>query len=190
MVELHSPEHASAWLSARVRGQIWCDSRQVQPGDGFIAWPGAAVDGRRFVAPALAQGASACVVEKAGLQDYAFNNDAIACYAGLKAACGPLAAQFYQQPSHAIEVLAVTGTNGKTSSAWWLAQALNARAQQSGQAGAGCALIGTLGAGVPPALQTTGLTTPDPISMQRLLRQFVAQGLSRCVMEASSIGIE
>jgi len=77
----------------------------------------------------------------------------------------------------------VTGTNGKTSTAWWLAQALsNARTK-------GCGVIGTLGIGHPPQVEYNGLTTPDPVLLQRNLRRFVDQGLSACALEASSIGI-
>ncbi|MCB2034743.1 MAG: UDP-N-acetylmuramoyl-L-alanyl-D-glutamate--2,6-diaminopimelate ligase, partial [Ottowia sp.] len=57
--QLDTPREAAAWLHARVRGALSTDSRAVGVGDGFIAWPGAATDGRRFVGDALAQGASA-----------------------------------------------------------------------------------------------------------------------------------
>ena len=59
IAHLRTPEEAAQWLRQRVRGQLRTDSRQVQAGDGFIAWPGAAADGRRFMAAALAQGAAA-----------------------------------------------------------------------------------------------------------------------------------
>ncbi|MBX9816912.1 MAG: UDP-N-acetylmuramoyl-L-alanyl-D-glutamate--2,6-diaminopimelate ligase, partial [Burkholderiaceae bacterium] len=83
--------------------------------------------------------------------------------------------------------VAVTGTNGKTSTAWWLAQALSAL--PAAQAWP-CGVIGTLGVGQPPHVQSTGLTTPDPVRVQQTLRQFADQGLRACAMEASSIGIE
>ena len=63
MLQLHSPQDAARWLQGRVTGALHCDSRKVRPGDGFIAWPGAATDGRMHVASALAQGAAACLVE-------------------------------------------------------------------------------------------------------------------------------
>ena len=65
---LHTPHDAARWLRERVRGRLHTDSRRVTPGDGFIAWPGAATDGRRFVPAALSQGASACLVEQDGVQ--------------------------------------------------------------------------------------------------------------------------
>jgi UDP-N-acetylmuramoyl-L-alanyl-D-glutamate--2,6-diaminopimelate ligase len=64
MLELRSPEQAAQWLRGRVTGTLHSDSRKVGAGDGFIAWPGAATDGRRHVQAALAQGAAACVVER------------------------------------------------------------------------------------------------------------------------------
>jgi UDP-N-acetylmuramoyl-L-alanyl-D-glutamate--2,6-diaminopimelate ligase len=183
-VRLSTPNEAAHWLRSCVSGQLQADSRRIGDGDGFIAWPGAASDGRAHVASALAQGAAACLVEREGVEAFGFDNEAIAAYAGLKAATGPIAASFYGQPSSQLSVIAVTGTNGKTSTAWWLAEALSQRAGHSP-----CALVGTLGIGVPPELAYTGLTTPDPVMLQRELRGFVARGFSACALEASSIGI-
>ncbi len=187
MVDQHfsSPNEAAWWLRSCVGGDLHADSRQVGDGDGFIAWPGAATDGRAHVASALAQGASVCLVEREGVEAFGFDeHQPIASFAGLKAATGPIAASFYGQPSSQIPLIAVTGTNGKTSTAWWLAEALSKRP------GTGpCALIGTLGIGTPPELRYTGLTTPDPVMLQRELRSFVRQGFSACAIEASSIGI-
>ena len=84
-VTLHTPMEAARWLRERVTGQLHADSRQIQPGDGFIAWPGAATDGRRFVAAALAQGASACLVEQDGAQAFGFDQPQVARYPNLKA---------------------------------------------------------------------------------------------------------
>ena len=91
---LRSPDEAARWLRSRVRGVLHADSRAVGPGDGFIAWPGAATDGRRYVAGALAQGAVACLVEEEGSAALGFEGEAIATYPGLKAATGPIAAAF------------------------------------------------------------------------------------------------
>ncbi|CAN7390120.1 UDP-N-acetylmuramoyl-L-alanyl-D-glutamate--2, 6-diaminopimelate ligase [Pseudorhodoferax sp. LjRoot39] len=182
-------QDCAAWLRGRVTGVLHTDSRQVGPGDGFIAWPGAATDGRRFVPQALAQGAVACLVEHEGSEAYGFGGEAVAAFAGLKAGSGPIAAAYYEQPSQALDLLAVTGTNGKTSTAWWLAQALTQAQQAAGVEPRGCAVVGTLGTGVPPAVVSTGMTTPDPVLLQARLRQFVDTGLAACAIEASSIGI-
>ena len=181
---------AVAWLRASVPGTLHTDSRQVAPGDAFIAWPGAATDGRAHVADALARGAAACLVEGEGIQAFDFGGDErIAALHGLKAATGLIAAEWFGHPSARLDVLAVTGTNGKTSSAWWLAEALNVLSKNELSAQAGCGLIGTLGIGVPPDLAPTGLTTPDPVQLQRALARFVQDGRSACAIEASSIGL-
>lgn len=179
---LRTPQEAAEWLRSRVTGEVHCDSRRVGAGDGFIAWPGAATDGRKFVPQALQQGARACLVEHAGSEAYRFTGDAVAAYDGLKAATGPIGALYYGEPSHKLDVLAVTGTNGKTSTAWWLAQALS-------NVGVSCGLVGTLGIGRPPHVEHTGLTTPDPVLMQRHFRRFLDEGAKACAIEASSIGI-
>lgn len=207
MLEFHAPADAANWLRSRVTGTIHTDSRKVQPGDGFIAWPGAATDARRHVAGALASGAKACLVELAGAEPYAFTGDSIAAYRQLKVASGPIAAAYFGQPTEHLDVLAVTGTNGKTSTAWWLAQALSNLKQV---APVPCGLVGTLGIGRPPApgrpgsaavvvngvkdvveeIVATGLTTPDPVLLQHTFRRFLETGMQACAIEASSIGIE
>lgn len=194
MHELHSPVQAAQWLHSQVSGSLQTDSRKVAAGDGFIAWPGAATDGRQYVVAALAQGAGACLIELEGAEVYRFDNERIAAYRQLKAASGPIAASYYEQPSHQLDVLAVTGTNGKTSISWWLAQALSSLSPPRP-----CGLVGTLGIGRAPQpgadsqtgqVVSSGLTTPDPVLLQQTLRRFVAEGLQACAIEASSIGIE
>ncbi|MBB1076254.1 UDP-N-acetylmuramoyl-L-alanyl-D-glutamate--2,6-diaminopimelate ligase [Rhodoferax sp. 4810] len=187
MRQLHTPLEAARWLQTQVTGTLRTDSRKLQPGDGFLAWPGAAVDARAHVAAALAAGAAACLVEQDGADAFGLADPRIACYRGLKAASGPLASHYFGEPSQALRLLAVTGTNGKTSTAWWLAQALSKLKQSTHIP---CGFVGTLGIGVPPEVVSTGLTTPDPVALQAALAGFVAQGLHACAMEASSIGIE
>ncbi len=187
---LGTPADAAAWLRGRVGGTLRTDSRQVEPGDAFIAWPGAATDGRAHVPDALARGAAACLVEAEGAPAFGFAGDSrIAALHGLKAATGMIAAEWFGHPSARLEVLAVTGTNGKTSSAWWLAEALNALSKNELIPHAGCGLVGTLGIGVPPDVESTGLTTPDPVQLQRAFARFAADGCGACAIEASSIGL-
>lgn len=190
MDRLHDPVLIARWLRERVTGELRTDSREVQAGDAFIAWPGAATDGRRYLADALAQGAAACLLEAEGAQLWAAALSAeadrfpqrLACVPDLKALTGPIADAWYERPSEDLAVLAVTGTNGKTSSAWWLAQALS-------QAGRPCGLVGTLGMGRPPQLEHTGMTTPDPVRLQRVFRDFADCGCTHSAIEASSIGL-
>ncbi len=184
--QLCTPQEAARWLHSRVTGQLTADSRKVQPGDGLIAWPGAAVDGRRFVAAALEQGAAACLVEHEGVEAFGLQDERIATYPGLKVATSLVADAYYAAPSRSLSTVAVTGTNGKTSTAWWLASLLSAVKLPEISP---CALVGTLGTGVPPRVEATGLTTPDPVLLHRRLREFVNQGVKSCAIEASSIGI-
>jgi UDP-N-acetylmuramoyl-L-alanyl-D-glutamate--2,6-diaminopimelate ligase len=185
MQRLRTPEDAARWLKGRVRGGLHGDSRRVRAGDGFIAWPGAATDGRKHVPSALAQGATACLVEDDGVETFGFRDEAIASYPQLKAATGAVAAAYYDHPTRSLEVLAVTGTNGKTSTAWWLAQALSNLPGGRWP----CAVIGTLGTGRPPQVDFNGLTTPDPVLLQAAFRRFADEGLKACAIEASSIGL-
>ena len=180
-----------AWLAGRGVDQLTVDSREVAPrvaqgqAPGFIAWPGAARDGRAFVAQALAQGARACLVEAEGAEAFAFDDARIAAVPGLKTRLALIAHAFNSRPSEKLDVVAVTGTNGKTSTSWWTAQALSAL-------GRPCGVIGTLGVGRPGAgdFETTGLTTPDPVTLHATFRRFADQGLVAAAIEASSIGIE
>jgi len=129
----------------------------------------------------------ACLVEQSGVEAFGFVDARIATFTGLKKASASMASHYFGEPSHQLDVLAVTGTNGKTSTAWWLAQALsNLKLSAAMPAG----FVGTLGIGVPPNVQSTGLTTPDPVALQAAFRRFVDSGLRACAIEASSIGIE
>ena len=185
---LTSVPTALTWLSQRgVRG-LAIDSRALQPDDAFIAWPGQAHDARQHVRKALEAGARACVVEAEGAAAFGFDDDRIAMMQGLKAAAGPLASAFFGSPSDRLAVIAITGTNGKTSSTWWTAQALSALGRR-------CGVIGTLGAGAVPlgdapcTLAPTGLTTPDPVTLHREFKRFLGEGLRTVAIEASSIGL-
>ena len=186
---LGSVSEAVSWLRERVTGTLQTDSRQIRPGDGFIAWPGAATDGRAHIGDALARGAVACLVEHEGAEAFALQGLPVAALHGLKAATGLIAAEWFEQPTQRLDVLAVTGTNGKTTTSWWLAEALNLLSKNELIAQGGCALVGTLGIGTPPALTSTGMTTPDPVRLQRAFQQFTDAGRTACAIEASSIGL-
>ena len=183
LTRLKSPQAAARWLTSWVKGTLRTDSRLVQPGDAFIAWPGYANDGRRFVPAALQAGAATCLVEAEGIEAFGFEDARIAALPGLKAATGAIAHDFYGQPSAQLDTVATTGTNGKTSTAWWVAQALTALGRRSG-------VIGTLGVGEPGAVDFTGLTTPDPVTLHAAFRRFADAGFAACALEASSIGLD
>lgn len=190
LARMPDTQAAVQWLRSGTTGTLRTDSRAVRRGDAFFAWPGQHSDGRRFVAAALASGASRCLVDDEGVHAFGFDDPRIAAAPQLKASAGAIADVWFDAPSRALQVLAVTGTNGKSSVAWWTAQALTALGRR-------CGVIGTLGVGEPPRttgasgepLQSTGLTTPDAVMLQATLRRFVDQGFAACAMEASSIGI-
>src|SRR3989344_1294308 len=185
----HLPDTAAAlaWLRTQGVADLTVDSRAVPAlkDVAFIAWPGAARDGRAFVQQALQAGARACLVEADGAEAFAFDDARIAAVPGLKARSAEIAHGFYGEPSAALQVVAVTGTNGKTPTSWWTAQVLEA-------IGLPCGVVGTLGVGrvSDDGVVHTGLTTPDPITLHRTFRDFVQQGLKAAAIEASSIGIE
>ncbi len=169
------------------RRDLHVDSRQLKPGDVFVALRGARVDGRQYLSDALAAGAAAALVDGDGISGSAASTPGafpILSVHGLRGALGFLAAEFYRRPSEHLLAIGVTGTNGKTSSTQWIAQLLT-------RAGRRCAVIGTIGVGfVDEALIETSLTTPDAVSLQREVRALLDAGAQALAMEVSSIGLE
>jgi len=162
------------------------NSRQVRPGDVFLACPGLSSDGRLFISQAIAQGACAVVCQSPLPHAQAQSLGKVPCFEvqDLRASLGELADAWWGQPSRALTVIAITGTNGKTTTAQWLGSAL-----RSG--GFACGVIGTLGVTAPNAAQLPGaLTTPDVVTLHRLLAQLRDTGATHVVMEASSIGLD
>ncbi|MCM5570788.1 UDP-N-acetylmuramoyl-L-alanyl-D-glutamate--2,6-diaminopimelate ligase [Burkholderiaceae bacterium FT117] len=178
-----------AWLRDTVApgAALVADSRAVRPGDVFVAMPGRVGDGRRHIGAAVAAGAAAVLSEAGG----GFGEPGVPHLEveGLAALAGRLAAQWYGDPSSRLKVVAVTGTNGKTSCTQWIARGM-------AEWGRRAAVIGTLGSGIVEpgeagaSLQSFGLTTPDALSLQRMLAAFVDAGVEVVAMEASSIGID
>jgi UDP-N-acetylmuramoyl-L-alanyl-D-glutamate--2,6-diaminopimelate ligase len=159
------------------------DSRQVLPGDLFLAYPGDLADGRRYIADALARGAVAVFWQPGGDFDFGQNFPLTVANLpvdALRALAGPLAHAVHGHPSEGLSLIAITGTNGKTT----ISQCLAAAYPKP------CAIIGTLGAGFPDALKETGFTTPEATTLMRYLAQFRKEGAAACALEASSIGIE
>jgi UDP-N-acetylmuramoyl-L-alanyl-D-glutamate--2,6-diaminopimelate ligase len=158
------------------------DSRQVEPGDLFLAYPGDLADGRRYIADALARGAVAVFWQPGGDFDFGQNFPSTMGMAvdALRPLAGPLAHAVHGHPSEGLSLIAITGTNGKTTISQCLARAYAKP----------CAIIGTLGAGFPDAQIETGFTTPEATTLMRYLAKFRAEGAAACTLEASSIGIE
>jgi UDP-N-acetylmuramoyl-L-alanyl-D-glutamate--2,6-diaminopimelate ligase len=154
------------------------DSRHVGPGDLFVALPGEAQEGAEFAAQALARGAVAILAE-----DVLPGVDApTALVADPRRAMGTVAARVYGDPTAGVPVVGITGTNGKTTTAWLLEGAL-------GAAGGSPAVLGTLGARGPAGAQETGFTTPESDAVMRFARDSVDAGASHLIMEVSSHGL-
>src|SRR5690606_10130230 len=176
-----------AWIADRAsRGAHLClDSRLVQPGDVFFACPGARSDGRLVLRQAIDNGAAAVLVPAGdGREPVGETSVPILQIDGLAGRLGELAHEWYGRPSEALSVVAVTGTNGKTSSVQWLAAALNAD-------GVPCGTVGTLGVTLPDGSNLGGvLTTPDVLTMHRSLAAIRQAGATAAAIEASSIGLD
>ncbi|WP_405236862.1 UDP-N-acetylmuramoyl-L-alanyl-D-glutamate--2,6-diaminopimelate ligase [Lentisalinibacter orientalis] len=163
---------------------ITLDSRRVLPGGVFFALQGTAGHGLGYLPQALAAGAAAVVYEPApgvaapeGLAVPAIP------VPGLRRRLGAIADRWFGAPSTRIAVSGATGTNGKTTVTWLLADALN-RLERP------CAYLGTLGAGMPDALETAALTTPDVIEVHRRLAAFAAAGAGHASIEVSSHALD
>ncbi len=162
---------------------VTADSRKVQAGSLFLAYPGEHADGRSFVAQAISQGAAAVLWERAGFEWNPEWQVANLPIDDLRAATGFIADSFFGQPSKQLWMIGVTGTNGKTSCSHWLTQALNHLGRKT-------AVIGTLGNGFPNGLSEAINTTPDPILLHGMLADYLKQGASAVVMEVSSHGLD
>lgn len=188
--ELRMPAHRAVQIAG-----ITLDSRQVKPGGLFVADVGGDRDGRQFIPQALSRHCGAVVAEAFDF-DRLYPADGtlrkmlekagtpLILSPGLKARVSDMAASFYDYPGQSLKVVGVTGTNGKTTCTSLIAQ-LQTRLDQSS------ATIGTLGYGVEgQALQDTGMTTPDAVSLQQILRDCLEAGASNVVMEVSSHSLD
>jgi UDP-N-acetylmuramoyl-L-alanyl-D-glutamate--2,6-diaminopimelate ligase len=162
---------------------ITADSRRIASRMAFAAYPGATHDGRAFIDDALARGAAAVVFEARGFQWNARSAVAHAGVANLKASVGPIASSIYGHPSGALWMIGVTGTNGKTSCAHFIARALS-------QCGRRSAVVGTLGNGFVDALVPAANTTPDACELQQSLAGWKRAGAAAVAMEVSSHGLD
>lgn len=161
------------------------DSRQCQQNDLFLAIKGSHMDGRQFIGSAISQGAAAVLVD-ADTPDQVISwqqNVALIPIYQLQNKVGPLAARFHNYPAKHLYMMGVTGTNGKTSCTHFIAQILQSLQHP-------CGLIGTLGSGFYGALGAVGLTTPDAVTLQTQLKQFLEQGAQAVAMEVSSHSID
>jgi UDP-N-acetylmuramoyl-L-alanyl-D-glutamate--2,6-diaminopimelate ligase len=189
-----SAQAAGAVLRSLLKpnAQLTSDSRKIKPGDGFVAFAGQTSDGRDYVGQAITAGAQAVAFDadlpNQGVQVKTISSsEKQLAVVNLKSDAGVLAACFYDHPSAAMQVIALTGTNGKTSCSQWVSQGL-------ASAEAPCGVVGTLGQGLvasneQAALDSFGLTTPDAVALQAMFARFKDRGCRYVAIEASSIGL-
>ena len=163
--------------------RIACDSRRIGPGDIFMAWPGARHDARNYIVDAVGRGASGVIWEARGYRFPAALRVANVGVEDLQCHAGEIAHLVYGRPSQAMRLIGITGTNGKTSCSHWLADALAASGER-------CAVVGTLGNGLPGRLAGTAHTTPDAITLHALLAEWQRDAVTACAIEVSSIGLD
>ncbi|MEE2729223.1 MAG: UDP-N-acetylmuramoyl-L-alanyl-D-glutamate--2,6-diaminopimelate ligase [Pseudomonadota bacterium] len=173
------------WKKIIVTG-LAVDSRRVKAGNCFLGYPGHHSDGRDFLSSALVAGAGSALVEAEGFERHsgvaANASVPVVAIPGLKKHLGHIASEFYGNPSTQLKLLAITGTNGKTSVSQLTAQALD-------QLGVCCGVVGTLGNGIVGHLEPTLNTTPDVVECNRLLAEMRAAGADAATMEVSSHGL-
>lgn len=179
------PQLAGSDLAQLQISGICQDSRNVKPGDLFFARDGVNHKGIDFVCSAAAEGAVAAIVDDAELAaaDSIDVTIPLIGVADVAAQIGEVASRFFGEPSLHMRVVGVTGTNGKTSSAHYIAQLLE-------QCGETCGLIGTVGNGLLGQLNEATHTTPDAIGVHRLLAELRGKGATAVVMEVSSHALD
>src|SRR5947207_12890841 len=163
--------------------RITSNSRDVEPGAAFAAYPGTRQDGRAFIDDAVLRGAGVVLWEAAKFTWQARWNVPQVPIEGLREKLGAIADAVYGKPSRALSIVGVTGTNGKTSCSHWIAQAAEACGRRS-------ALVGTLGIGELGALTPSLTTTPDVCAVHETLAQFRDAGIALVAMEVSSHGLD
>jgi UDP-N-acetylmuramoyl-L-alanyl-D-glutamate--2,6-diaminopimelate ligase len=162
---------------------LTADSRAVKMGSIFVAYPGTAQDGRKFIADAVAKGAAAVIWERQGFRwDDTLDVPNIGVE-NLRGRISEIAGHVYGNPSEALWMAGVTGTNGKTSVSQWIGAALDGLGRRS-------AVVGTLGNGLVGERTEGRNTTPDPIVLQRLLSEYLRRGARAVAMEVSSHGLD
>jgi len=172
-----------AEFDVRISG-VTLDSRTVAPGDLFFACFGRNHDGRDFIDAAIDKGAAAILAQAdSRWQGVSLRRGVpVLCVDDLAARVSAIAGRFFDEPSAAMTMIGVTGTNGKTSCTQFIAQAL-------GGMGRSCAVIGTIGQGFLPALEESTHTTPDPVLLQAVLADLRSRGADTVAMEVSSQGL-
>lgn len=177
--QLVSPWYHQAVPAIEINA-LCADSRAVKAGALFLAYPGTQVDARQYIEQAIAAGASAVLFEPKGFER-PDGDMAVPCLPieNLAERLGEIAARFYDYPAAKLTIIGVTGTNGKTTIAYQLAQAYALLGKRA-------CYIGTIGQGCWDALSYINNTTPGALELQALLADYAAKGMTHVCMEVSS----
>lgn len=159
------------------------DSRQVKPGDLFLAYKGLQHDGRLYIKEAIQSGAAAILCEAADYPVEIHHDIPTILLNDLRHHLGEIAARFYDFPSRAMRIIGVTGTNGKTSCTHFIATILSKLQIPT-------AVMGTLGYGFLPTLQPSSHTTLDAIQLEKILSELRAKKTAVVAMEVSSHALD
>lgn len=162
------------------------DSRQVFPGVAFVCLKGEQADGHEFIPDAVKRGASALVVNHAQAEKALTLGIPYLCVEDTRKALPYIAAAFYGNPSRKLDLIGVTGTNGKTTTTYMIGSILQAAGEKTG-------VIGTVGVqigGKPVPTQWTTSTTPESLDLQQLLSRMAEERVKRVVMEVTSHAID
>lgn len=169
----------------KVITDLTLDSRRIAGGELFVAVPGFNSDGRDFIADACQRGAVAVLAERS--VDYPLPvscmDAPVISVEKLQGRVGVLAHRYYRQPSETVKVVGVTGTNGKTSCCWFIAQIMERMGQP-------CAVMGTVGKGMPGQLSSSLNTTADVLSTHAFIARLAEQKVPALAMEVSSHGLD
>lgn len=166
---------------ARAGSKLCLDSRMISPGDVFFAVAGGSRDGRDFIDSVLKKGACCVLREGEGDLDLPANQMEVK---NLRSLLPAIAASYFGNPSRSMTGIAVTGTNGKTTTTHWISQLLSGN-------GMPCAVLGTIGCFFEGTkIPAASLTTPDILTLESILSELRDDGCKAFAMEASSIGLE
>jgi len=166
-------------LDRDIAGIVY-DSRRVTPGMVFVAIPGVHVDGHDFIHSAIDRGAAAIVCERNGFSSPRATKIKVS---DVREALARAAASYYQHPSTKLQVIGVTGTNGKTTVAFMIKEVLEAAGFKTG-------LLGTVRYEIGDRVLPAARTTPEALEVQQMMAQMVSSGCRACVMEVSSHALE
>ena len=178
--ELVKNIHFTGNPDSREISAIMYDSRKVKPGTLFVAIPGMQTDGHEFIPQAIENGAVAILSNGRSPKTKAVP---ILQVKDPRLAMSQISAQFYGNPSEKMNIVGITGTNGKTS----ITHILHHILQTSGVA---CGTLGTLGFQTPSGMVSTGFTTPESVELQQMLQTLILAGVDNLVMEISSHALD